>query len=149
MEQQNKNEIEPKREIMHGIATNEPKSINHIDFDFKNMPDRKKGMLQKMGIRFTIVFEEFITKEGAPLSFKLSYAICSPKDNFNKKIGRKIAQQRLNSKQYATIISVPNRVKNFKDYISKNEEIIEWILDKINQIKENGNKSYIDIFYQK
>jgi hypothetical protein len=136
--------------IMHGIAVSNDWVMKNPDIDsIKKMQKNEKEKLQKNGIRCTIVFKECtVKKDKNERLFKLSYAICSSKDVFSKKIGRKIAQERLNSERYTKIISGPNYIKNVKNYISNKTDVKEWMLNKINSIEKiNTTLSYVDILF--
>jgi len=67
-------------------------------------------------------------------AIKYSVALCSPKDNFSKKLARKIIDGRMKKGKYRTLhcdgeIETVGRLIEHKKIISSNKEIIEKIIE--------------------
>lgn len=62
---------------------------------------RNKEQIGKGGITYALELDDKYTV------LRMAKAVCNPKDNFNKRVGRVMAQGRLNSPRYVQEVRLP------------------------------------------
>lgn len=125
---------------MHGMITDTtlPFVNDKRRVKDKESPELFKNQLQKFGYRFTLAIYPI---EGH--SLRIAFAMCSPNDNFNKKIGRNIAFNRLKSneekKPNTYVFEIPYyeksiEVNNIRNNISKSSAVSNFLIQQAKSI---------------